>query len=90
MSEMFTKEEILFLSIEESLQIALLWQSGELKSPGGVHVPVTCKADAIKNLVRTFENFGPETVQGYIGMLRACIKANYTMKRLKRKFEEEF
>lgn len=81
----------LFLTVEQSLNIALLWQEGYLMAPAEPPVVPTNISEAAMNLLKVLERMGPEMSQRYIDVLQASLNANRLMDKLnrKRKFVDE-
>jgi hypothetical protein len=81
----------MFLTVDQSLNIALLWQEGYLVAPTDPQVVPRNASDAAMNTLRTLEQLGPEKAQQYINVMKACINANRVMMRTnrKRKFVDE-
>lgn len=80
-----------FLTVEQSLNIALLWQEGYLIAPTDPPVVPINISDAAMNTLRSLERMGPDMAQQYIDVLRASLNANRLMEKLnrKRKFVDE-
>ena len=75
----------LYLTVEQSLNIALLWKDGYLLAPTDPPVVVKNASDAAMNTLRVLEQIGPERAQQYINVLKACINANRVMATVNRK-----
>lgn len=86
-----TNNNNVFLTVEQSLNIALLWQEGYLVAPSDPPVVPRNISDAAMNTLRSLERMGHETAQQYIDVLKASLNANRLMEKLnrKRKFVEE-
>lgn len=66
------------LSIEESLAVAILWKEGRISVPDVPDVS-HCSSEreqSLQNVLLFLKEMGPNTVDQYIAMLKACLHAN--------------